>query len=129
MKEKNEKVKRRAIAALGEYMFYAATQLDDDQVDPVWELSNDAITVIVRNLRMDADGDEVVRFYSCKTLENICAQSNSAGHKFTTLETINHLLAIFLHQEPKSTQARAEARISLQISAAVALSHIVRLNS
>jgi serine/threonine-protein kinase ULK4 len=113
MKEKNEKVKRRAIAALGEYMFYAATQLDDDQVDPVWELSNDAITVIVRNLRMDADGDEVVRFYSCKTLENICAQSNSAGHKFTTLETINHLLAIFLHQEPKSTPARAEARISL----------------
>jgi serine/threonine-protein kinase ULK4 len=129
MKEKNEKVKRRAIAALGEYMFYAATQLDDDQVDPVWELSNDAITVIVRSLRMDADGDEVVRFYSCKTLENICAQSNSAGHKFTTLETINHLLAIFLHQEPKTTQARAEARIGLQTSAAVALSHIVRLNS
>ena len=97
MKDKNEKVKRRAIAALGEYMFYAATQLDDDQVDPVWELSNDAIHTIIRNLRMDADGDEVVRFYSCKTLENICAQSTSAGHKFTTLETINHLLAIFLH--------------------------------
>ena len=43
MKEKNEKVRRRAIAALGEYMFYAATQLDDEQVDPVWELSYSAI--------------------------------------------------------------------------------------
>eukprot|EP00351_Strombidinopsis_sp_SopsisLIS2011_P006065 CAMPEP_0116872590 /NCGR_PEP_ID=MMETSP0463-20121206/3370_1 /TAXON_ID=181622 /ORGANISM="Strombidinopsis sp, Strain SopsisLIS2011" /LENGTH=128 /DNA_ID=CAMNT_0004513023 /DNA_START=1957 /DNA_END=2343 /DNA_ORIENTATION=+ len=43
MKDKNEKVKRRAIAALGEYMFYAATQLDDEQVDPVWEISYEAI--------------------------------------------------------------------------------------
>jgi len=79
-------------------MFYAATQLDDEAVDPVWELSNDSIAVIVRNLRMDAESDEIVRFYACKTLENICAQSNSAGQKFTTLETINHLLAIFLQQ-------------------------------
>jgi hypothetical protein len=61
----------------------------------VWELSNDAIQVIVRNLRIDSEGDEVVRFYACKTLENICAQSNSAGLKFTTLETINYLLGIF----------------------------------
>ena len=51
MKEKNEKVRRRAIAALGEYMFYAATQLDDEQVDPVWELSYGAIQVIVKCLR------------------------------------------------------------------------------
>jgi len=36
MKEKNEKVRRRAIAALGEYLFYAATQLDDEHADPVW---------------------------------------------------------------------------------------------
>ena len=43
MKEKSEKVRRRAIAALGEYMFDAATQLDDEHVDPVWELSYGAI--------------------------------------------------------------------------------------
>lgn len=29
-KDKNEKVKRKAIASLGEFLFYAATQLDDD---------------------------------------------------------------------------------------------------
>ena len=94
MKDKNEKVKRRAIAALGEYMFYAATQLDDEQVDPVWEISYEAIQIIVKSLRTGED--DIVRFYACKTLENICAQSNSAGHKFTTLETINSLLAIFI---------------------------------
>jgi hypothetical protein len=30
MKDKNDKVRKKAIAALGEYLFYAATQLDDE---------------------------------------------------------------------------------------------------
>ena len=30
LKDKNEKVKRKAIAALGEYLFYGATQMDED---------------------------------------------------------------------------------------------------
>jgi serine/threonine-protein kinase ULK4 len=47
LRDSNEKVRRRAIAALGEYMFYAATQLDDEMADPVWELSDDAIEIIV----------------------------------------------------------------------------------
>ncbi len=36
--DSNEKVKWKAMAALGEYMFYAATQLDDENADPCWEL-------------------------------------------------------------------------------------------
>ena len=43
MRDKTDKVRRKAIAALGEYMFYAATQLDDEQVDPIWELSYESI--------------------------------------------------------------------------------------
>jgi serine/threonine-protein kinase ULK4 len=65
-------VRRRAIAALGEYMFYAATQLDDEMADPIWELSDDAIDIIVRSLD-SMEPDRTVRFYACKTLENICA--------------------------------------------------------
>jgi serine/threonine-protein kinase ULK4 len=30
MKDKNEKVRRKAAAALGEYLFYGATQIDED---------------------------------------------------------------------------------------------------
>ena len=30
IKDKNEKVKRKAVASLGEFLFYAATQLDDE---------------------------------------------------------------------------------------------------
>lgn len=50
LRDSNEIVRRRAIAALGEYMFYAATQLDDEMADPVWELSDDAIDIIVHSL-------------------------------------------------------------------------------
>ena len=73
MKEKNDKVRKKAIAALGEYLFYAATQLDDEQADPVWEISEDAIQMIIKCLRPNED--ETVKFYACKTLENITAQS------------------------------------------------------
>jgi len=30
LKDKNEKVRRRAMSALGEYLFYGATQLEED---------------------------------------------------------------------------------------------------
>jgi hypothetical protein len=30
LKDKNEKIKRRAMSALGEYLFYGATQLEED---------------------------------------------------------------------------------------------------
>ena len=72
LKDNNGLVRRRAIAALGEYMFYAATQLDDEMADPIWELPEDAINIIVRSLHQN-EPDRIVRFYACKTLENICA--------------------------------------------------------
>lgn len=72
LEERSEKVRRRAIAALGEYMFYAATQMDDEQVDPVWQISDLCVAAIIRCLRV-SDEDDIVRFYACKTLENMCA--------------------------------------------------------
>ena len=57
MKDKNEAVRRKAIAALGEYMFYAATQLDDEQADPCWEIKDDAINAIIKSLRVDSNND------------------------------------------------------------------------
>jgi serine/threonine-protein kinase ULK4 len=117
MKDKNDKIKRKAIASLGEYLFYAATQLDDEHADPVWSIEDDAISTIVRCLK--SVEDPVVRLYACKTLENITAQSNSAGHKFATLETVKNLMDIFLNQDNTDL---------FKTSAAVALSHIVKLN-
>jgi serine/threonine-protein kinase ULK4 len=86
-------VKRRAISALGEYMFYAATQLDDEALNPVWDLSPACIELITRCLRI-TDEDDIVRFYACKTLENICAQSTRAGQKFASKDTLVKLITI-----------------------------------
>lgn len=83
MRDKNEKVRRKAVAALGEYMFYAATQLDDEQADPCWEIRDEAINAIIKSLKVDLSpnnsapdhipSDETVIFYAVKTLENITA--------------------------------------------------------
>lgn len=42
----NEKVRRKAMAALGEYLFYAATQLDDENADPIWEMVEESVSAI-----------------------------------------------------------------------------------
>jgi serine/threonine-protein kinase ULK4 len=117
MKDKNEKVKRKAVASLGEFLFYAATQLDDDQADPVWEIPQQAIATMIKGL--SGGEDEIVRFYACKTIENITAQSISAGCNFATLEVATLLLNIYIttKNEPFKT------------SAAVCISHICKLNT
>jgi hypothetical protein len=91
--------------------------LDDEQADSCWEISDDAISVIVRSLREQED--ETVRFYASKTLENITAQSNSAGDRFASVEAVNYLLHIFL--------SPAGINENFRTSAAVALSHICKL--
>ncbi len=69
--EKNDRVRRKGLAALGEYLFYAATQLDDEQADVVWEIPGAAISLLINGMKPHED--ETVRFYVSKTVENITA--------------------------------------------------------
>jgi len=39
LKEKSEKVRRKAIAALGEYLFYGATQMDEDSSNVIAQVN------------------------------------------------------------------------------------------
>ena len=98
-------------------MFYAATQLDDEQADPVWNLPTVAIKSLVRCLHQGED--EIVRFYACKTIENITAQSISAGCNFATLEVATLLLNIYHTQQNEN----------FRTSGAVSVSHICKLNT
>jgi len=63
--------------------------------------------------------DETVRFYACKTLENITAQSISAGYQFATLKVAALLLNIY----------HTQTNEIFKTSAAVSISHICKLNS
>lgn len=112
----NDKVRRKSMAALGEYLFYAATQLDDEQADPIWEISDDAINCIIQLI--SEENDSIVKFYAWKTIENITAQSIAAGERFATPEAATSLLNIFLKSENEG----------FRIVASVALSHLSKLN-
>lgn len=119
VKDKSDQVRKKAIAALGEYMFYAATQMDDEQAEACWEIPEEAIAIIVKSLREGED--ETVRFYACKTLENITAQSQSAGGRFASLDSAQSLLTLFL------TPPLSSLNENLRTSSAVALCNLVRL--
>ena len=117
IKDKNEKVRRKVVASLGEFLFYAATQLDDEQADPVWDIPQMAIVTLIKCLGVGED--ETVRFFACKTIENITAQSISAGCNFATLEVATLLLNIY----------HTTKNDPFKISAAVCVSHICKLNT
>lgn len=76
-----------------------------------------AIMTIVKCL--NSSEDETVRFYACKTIENITAQSISAGCNFATLEVSTLLLNIY----------HTTKNEHLKVSAAVSISHICKLNT
>lgn len=114
---KSEGVSRRAVAALGEFLFYAATQLDEENAEVIWNIPKEAIETIYNQLGLDID--EVTKHYAVKTIENITAQSMSAGILFATLDMATALLGIY-----NSTQLEG-----LKVSAAVSVSHICKLNS
>ncbi|CAI2363171.1 unnamed protein product [Moneuplotes crassus] len=116
LQDSKENVRRKAIAALGEYLFYAATQLDGDQASKVWTISDQTIKTL-----LDCMGDyqdEIVKFYACKTIENITAQSNFAGIGLATSGICKSLIKAFLSQ----------GKESFVITSAVALSHVVKLS-
>ena len=91
--------------------------MDDEQADPVWEIPEEAVETLTRCL-IDRE-DEVVRFYACKTVENITAQSITAGCSFATLKVATLLLNIY----------HTQSNEVFKISAAVSISHICKLNT
>jgi hypothetical protein len=76
-----------------------------------------AISGLVQCLRQSED--EVVRFYACKSIENITAQSISAGCHFATLEVASLLLNVYHTSQNES----------FRTSAAISVSHICKLNT
>ena len=71
-KDKSEKVRRKAMAALGELLFYGATQVDEGVEE--WNIPLSLIHSLLKILK-NSQEDEVVRVYCCKSIENITAQA------------------------------------------------------
>jgi serine/threonine-protein kinase ULK4 len=92
LKDKSEKVKRKSMAALGELLFYGATQVDEKVNE--WDLSMNLIHSLLKILKSPAE-DEIVKMYCCKSIENITAQAKEVGLKFAQIDTLMVLISSF----------------------------------
>ena len=94
MKDNGVKVKRRALACLGELVFYVATQIPSQNQKEITlvDLPVSIVSTVVESLKY---ADEVVQHYATKTIENIAAQSPQYSQKFATIDCISSLLQIF----------------------------------
>lgn len=87
-------------------------------IQSVWEISSSTISLLGRILKSTTE-EETVKFYACKTIENITAQSISAGTKFANLEMLGIFIQLYLSTKNEY----------FKICNAVCISHLVRLNS
>ena len=75
-------IKRKALAALGEYLFYAATQMDEEDFDEAWTI--DPVIVNILSQELSLNTDNVCKQYIVRTIENIAAQSKNGGVIFAS---------------------------------------------
>lgn len=73
LKNTNVKVRRKAIACLGELIFYIATQQQSEgttkKQEDLWQVPTSIIAAVVRCLRQSED--EIVQAYATKAIENV----------------------------------------------------------
>lgn len=116
----NVMLNRKAIATLGEYFFFVATQVEGDNASlhHQWNImSTESINALLYAL---THNDEVVRFYALKTIENTVILTNVAKAYFASNdEFINRISEIYLNDHNNN--------IEIKTSALNTVAHIVKL--
>jgi serine/threonine-protein kinase ULK4 len=128
LKDKNERVRRRAMATLGELLFYIATQQHEateaaqraggagataaNAAAAAWQVPASTVGTVTRMLR--AGEDEIAQHYAVKTIENIVSHGGEWAAKFASAEVTAALVTIMtgakleqLRGTAASTLARA----------------------
>lgn len=80
------------MAALGELLFYGATQVDEDALE--WDVSVSIISTMIKILKSPNE-DEIVKIYCCKSIENITAQAQKVGLNFSQVDTLMAMVSSF----------------------------------
>ncbi|XP_076927119.1 serine/threonine-protein kinase RUNKEL-like [Bidens hawaiensis] len=104
--DRQEKVRRFSMAALGELLFYISTQSDQPQAanppeSPLkenrtssgWQVPNTLISLVTSLLRKGED--DITQLYALRTIENISSQGVYWAARFTSPDVINNLCYIF----------------------------------
>ncbi|XP_024534759.1 LOW QUALITY PROTEIN: serine/threonine-protein kinase RUNKEL [Selaginella moellendorffii] len=105
LRDKQEKVRRCAMASLGELLFYIATQnggsprsgAGHDNVpkegrSSVWQVPSTTIALVASILRKGED--DVTQHYALKAIENISSQGGEWAARFTTHDVLGNLCYI-----------------------------------
>ncbi|OVA15082.1 Protein kinase domain [Macleaya cordata] len=106
LRDKQEKVRRFAMAALGELLFYISTQSEQDrESNPPespskdsrsasgWQVPGPVIQLVSSVLRKGED--DLTQLYALRTIENICSQGGDWAARFTSQDVISNLCYIF----------------------------------
>ncbi|CAK7332871.1 unnamed protein product [Dovyalis caffra] len=106
LRDKQEKVRRFSMAALGELLFYISTQNDqikdnnppespskDSRSTFGWQVPNSLISLVSSVLRKGED--DITQLYALRTIENICSQGGHWAARFTSQDVISNLCYIY----------------------------------
>ncbi|XP_052191599.1 serine/threonine-protein kinase RUNKEL [Diospyros lotus] len=106
LRDKQEKVRRFSMAALGELLFYISTQNEqskdnnppespskDGRFSSGWQVPNALISLVSSILRKGED--DITQLYALRTIENICSQGGYWACRFTSQDMISNLCYIF----------------------------------
>ncbi|KAK2992667.1 hypothetical protein RJ640_014917 [Escallonia rubra] len=105
LRDRQEKVRRFSMAALGELLFYISTQNEHKDYNPPespskdsrsssgWQVSNSLISLVSSILRKGED--DLTQLYALRTIENISGQGGYWAARFNSQDVINNLCYIF----------------------------------
>ncbi|KAK9079926.1 hypothetical protein SSX86_001601 [Deinandra increscens subsp. villosa] len=104
--DRQEKVRRFCMAALGELLFYISTQDDqmkatnppespskENRTSSGWQVPSTLISLVTSLLRKGED--DITQLYALRTIENISSQGGYWATRFTSPDVINNLCYIF----------------------------------
>lgn len=118
---RNSHLKQSLLPAIGEFLFYAATQEEsEDRVLQNWEPSGAVFTII--NKCLQQTDDYVTRHIAAKTIENIVSTTGRYCKKFLTNEVGLGVWNLFIHAASdieKVTASSCLCRISMHSSTVV----------
>ncbi|XP_044484425.1 serine/threonine-protein kinase RUNKEL-like [Mangifera indica] len=130
LRDKQEKVRRFSMAALGELLFYISTQNEhargsnppespskDNRAASGWQVPNSLISLVSSVLRKGED--DMTQLYALRTIENICSQGGHWVARFTSQDVISNLCYIY---------RAAGKQESMRLTAGSCLVRLVRFN-
>ena len=119
--DNNILLNRIAISTLGEYLFFVSTQVEAE-LDQIklgqksnWSISQESITALLFALNHI---DEKVKFYSLKTIENICSLTTIAKTYFASNDDFINKIIEIINSDCENPEIRT--------SAFNTVSHIIR---